>query len=360
MFRHLDEAQLRLMHHAAILFQCARAVDLLPMLRGQLLHPSRGPTPLPCQLGEPLADFLPLQPRDIPQPPSFKESPEGHRSRFLCPQQEHALAGEEVSCSVARKALGGVAPEDQGAPEGEAEFRPCRDLHGIADALLREFLGLRQDEPWPEGDGDPILLRAAAVRLLSERIPTVDAKAQQQMDAAPAGTRQLWLRFLLGAGRLSEAELREMIDHQIFTLEEEWLPCKDPQRDHVAFSRKTLPRVPAGRYACPLHVRALRGDRSTPCMEVDRLVPAAALVRQAVDEYPEDALKRRRPPRVSYWLYSDEQPGGPEDLVRQGEVRPCVDLGYVLAAGFTWLIERALGLMKKEKEQPAAAPAETP
>lgn len=258
------------------------------------------------------------------------------------------MRGESVPCAAMVR--------HRGRPRGglgevlRARIRPCRFIHSAISEFLTAFLGLLADQRWPAGDAPARELLSVARWLTGRDAPGDDGEDDgdstgfmKMAETVGAHGSQVRLRFLLGTGRLSESEVREMVDHLIFTLEDDFLPCKDdPQRDRPAVSIEEGPKVPAARFLCPLQVRGLRGDTTVPCSEALSLRPAESLLRRVREEYPQGALNRSRPPQAAYWRDDAERPGGPRDPVQEVGMRPCRDLGMVLGNGLAWLLRQSI------------------
>lgn len=311
--------------------------DLMYMLRGQILLSDRGHKLEPCRGAPPPPEHLPLAARDVPQLRiELHRKLPVLRSRLMCPIEERHRDSQSGLCAT-------LYGPDSTSPLGPmlrtVGLRPCEVLYTLLSGHLSQLLGLGPRQAWPAGDVDPILLRAQSLSV--DRTPR-RSRRKPPGPTVPGHAGQRWLRFLLGSGRLTASELREMLSHGVFVTGEDGLPCDDPQRDMPAVSREKPPWVTGPRYMCPLQVRALRGDATTPCAEARRLQAPEALLRRVREGYPADALQRERPPQPKYWLFSDEQPGGPEDRVAEADVRPCEALGQVLKEGLQWMFDHGM------------------
>jgi hypothetical protein len=178
-----------------------------------------------------------------------------------------------------------------------------------------------------------------------------DAEDRTSAESGPHREEEA-LRLLVRSGRLSEAEVREMVEHLVLVLDSDWLPCRDdPQRDQMPVSQPArAPKVPPARYRCPLQVRALLGDPTVPCAEALSVHPPESLVREVRRRYPAGAGNRRRPDLVPYWTGEADRPGGPEDVVRRLGLRPCHLLGLTAAMGIVNVITQAVDEAKHAQD----------
>ncbi len=309
-------------------------VDLQRMLRGQLIGGGMFP---PCGLS--LREKI-----DLEDPHGdFTEPPERVYNRTLtqlrlegpldpiaaprhllrCPLEERAQElDRHVPCHEAQGSLpkdprwdpsrGRLTPE-QAALEvviAVPDITPCSVIFHRACAwlptILSDHFPLRGVTAIPPDPAD----LAGRARATIQRAGEVELQTVHEQ-----------LGFLLATQRLRLTELLVMLENSLPVTDAAWLPCRDdPQRnlDAEDFADEGGPQPPLARRRCPLHVRALLGDRTVPCIQAQWMDADLDLVKLRLGSTD----KRLHLPMLGTWQ---------EDPVRVLALRPCHLLGRLLS-----------------------------
>ncbi len=301
------------------------------------------------------------------------------RNRLLCPLYERGRKGDPlVPCYWAQCAnpavqkmgplkeapfLPGDLPADRREainyffqPGVASYLSPCRALHKLtAHHLAREVpapgpLYQVTTRPSPQVPAPPPECGDMELRRLLKQRETALAD-EARLEAAQEYQRRRLLLYLCDTGRLTSGDLSTMADRMAMVTDTGWLPCRDDPRRTAWFSSarqdaanetddEEMDGTPLRRYLCPLQERAKLGDRTVPCVEAQEVAPVPAMIaeeraytRRAQAEMKAEGITPRAdpvPPRS--WVGPEDAPGGPGDIVKRLNIRPCYLFGRTAAS----------------------------